>query len=107
MKAYTEALAHELRNTEGHQLTAHLLVPGFVFTGMIPLAEKPAAAWTPEQTVEFFLNAMNNGSCASSILFSMDSTIPWPEIWGLGHCVRIMMCRARPMRNELPGPLAI
>lgn len=61
MKAYTEALAHELRNTEGHQLTAHLLVPGFVFTGMIPLAEKPAAAWTPEQTVEFFLNAMNDG----------------------------------------------
>ena len=32
VKTFTEALAHELRNTEGHQLTAHLLIPGFVFT---------------------------------------------------------------------------
>ncbi|MES2031373.1 MAG: SDR family NAD(P)-dependent oxidoreductase, partial [Pseudomonadota bacterium] len=55
VKAYTEALAHELRNTGGCQISAHLLIPGFVFT---PLAaggrtEKPDAAWTAEQTVDF------------------------------------------------------
>jgi hypothetical protein len=57
VKAFTEALAHELRNTAACRITAHLLIPGFVFT---PLSapgrvEKPAAAWTPEQTVDFML----------------------------------------------------
>ena len=55
VKTFTEALAHELRNTEGHQLTAHLLIPGFVFTDLTrgSRTEKPAGAWTPEQTAEF------------------------------------------------------
>ncbi len=61
LKAYTEALAHELRNTEGCRITAHLLIPGFVFTGMTGLAEKPPAAWTAEQTADFFLESMNRG----------------------------------------------
>jgi NAD(P)-dependent dehydrogenase (short-subunit alcohol dehydrogenase family) len=57
VKAFTEALAHELRNTAGCHISAHLLIPGFVFT---PLSapgrtEKPAAAWTPEQTIDFML----------------------------------------------------
>ena len=34
MKVVTEALAHELRNIEGCQVTAHLLIPGFTFTGI-------------------------------------------------------------------------
>ncbi len=33
VKAVTEALAHELRNREGCHTTAHLLIPGFVYTG--------------------------------------------------------------------------
>ena len=33
VKVVTEALAHELRNVEGCQVTAHLLIPGFTFTG--------------------------------------------------------------------------
>jgi NAD(P)-dependent dehydrogenase (short-subunit alcohol dehydrogenase family) len=61
LKTFTEALAHELRNTEDARITAHLLVPGFVHTGMIGAAEKPPAAWTAEQTVGFFINKMNNG----------------------------------------------
>ena len=62
LKVFTEALAHELRNTEGAELTAHLLVPGFVHTGMTSSGgEKPAAAWTPAQTVEFFIDSMNRG----------------------------------------------
>ena len=34
VKVLTEALAHELRNVQGCQVSAHLLVPGFTFTGM-------------------------------------------------------------------------
>jgi NAD(P)-dependent dehydrogenase (short-subunit alcohol dehydrogenase family) len=63
VKAFTEALQHELRNTEGCQVNAHLLIPGFVFT---PLAargrtEKPDDAWTPEQTVEFMMESLERG----------------------------------------------
>jgi NAD(P)-dependent dehydrogenase (short-subunit alcohol dehydrogenase family) len=63
LKAFTEALQHELRNTPGCRVTAHLLIPGFVFT---PLAaqgrtEKPAAAWTPEQTVDFMVERLAAG----------------------------------------------
>ena len=63
VKALTEALEHELRNTEGGKVSAHLLIPGFVFT---PLAaggrtEKPAGAWTPEQTVDFMMESLARG----------------------------------------------
>src|SRR5689334_15044301 len=34
VKAMTEALQHELRNTEGCKIAAHLLIPGHVFTGL-------------------------------------------------------------------------
>ncbi|MGD1868771.1 MAG: SDR family NAD(P)-dependent oxidoreductase [Neomegalonema sp.] len=61
LKALTEALSYELRNTEGARISAHLLVPGFVHTGMIGAAEKPPAAWTPEQTVDFFVESMGRG----------------------------------------------
>jgi NAD(P)-dependent dehydrogenase (short-subunit alcohol dehydrogenase family) len=64
LKAYTEALAHELRNIEDCRITAHLLVPGFVFTTMTGGGrggDKPASAWTPEQTVAFFLERLNAG----------------------------------------------
>ena len=63
VKAFTEALAHSLRNTPGCRITAHLLIPGFVFTGLTAKgrAEKPAAAWTPEQTVDFMLQRLAAG----------------------------------------------
>ena len=63
VKTFTEALAHELRNTEGHQLTAHLLIPGFVFTDLTrgSRIEKPAGAWTPEQTAEFLFQSLERG----------------------------------------------
>ena len=63
VKAFTEALAHELRNTEGHQLTAHLLIPGFVFTDLTrgDRTEKPAGAWTTEQTAEFLFQSLERG----------------------------------------------
>ncbi|QPF91080.1 SDR family NAD(P)-dependent oxidoreductase [Bradyrhizobium commune] len=63
VKAFTEALQHELRNTKDCHITAHLLIPGFVFTGLTAKGrtEKPAAAWTPEQTVDFMLARLEAG----------------------------------------------
>jgi NAD(P)-dependent dehydrogenase (short-subunit alcohol dehydrogenase family) len=57
VKAFTEALQHELRNAAGSRLSAHLLIPGFVFTGLTARgrSEKPAGAWTPEQTIDFMI----------------------------------------------------
>ena len=63
VKAFTEALQHELRNTKDCRVTAHLLIPGFVFTGLTAKGrtEKPAGAWTPEQTVDFMLARLKAG----------------------------------------------
>ena len=63
VKTYTEALQHDLRNRPGCQISAHLLIPGFVFTGMTAVGggEKPAAAWTADQTVAFMLASVENG----------------------------------------------
>ena len=60
VKAFTEALQHELRNTPGSVVSAHLLIPGFVFTGITKgdRTEKPAAAWTSEQTVDFMMESL-------------------------------------------------
>jgi len=63
VKAFTEALQHELRNTPDCYVTAHLLIPGFVFTGLTAngRTEKPAGAWTPEETVDFMLQSLVAG----------------------------------------------
>jgi len=60
VKVFTEALEHELRNTEGAKVSAHLLIPGFVFTALTKgeRTEKPDAAWTPAQTVEFMMESL-------------------------------------------------
>lgn len=63
VKAFTEALQHELRNLPNALVSAHLLVPGFVFTGLTAKgrAEKPEGAWTAEQTVDFMLERIDRG----------------------------------------------
>ena len=63
VKVLTEALQHELRNTPGCRLSAHLLIPGFVFTGLTAQGrtEKPGDAWTPEQTVDFMMERLAAG----------------------------------------------
>jgi NAD(P)-dependent dehydrogenase (short-subunit alcohol dehydrogenase family) len=63
VKVMTEALAHELRNIEGCRITAHLLIPGFTFTGITRgnAAGKPAGAWEPGQVVDFMLSGMAEG----------------------------------------------
>ena len=63
LKVFTEALEHELRNTPECRISAHLLVPGFTFTGITAgrLREKPPGAWLPEQVVEFMLASLARG----------------------------------------------
>ena len=63
LKTFTEAMQHELRNIADCPISAHLLIPGFTFTGMSAarLAEKPPAAWTPDQVVDFMLQALARG----------------------------------------------
>jgi NAD(P)-dependent dehydrogenase (short-subunit alcohol dehydrogenase family) len=62
IRSVTESLAHELRNIDGCRVTAHLLVPGFTYTGLIKrhVPEKPAAAWDPEQVVDYMLEKIGN-----------------------------------------------
>src|SRR5258708_9510460 len=63
VKVLTEGLAHTLRNVDGCQVSAHLLIPGSTFTGMTSRGrtEKPAGAWTPDQVVELMIESMNKG----------------------------------------------
>jgi short-subunit dehydrogenase len=63
VKTYTEALAHELRNTPDCRVSAHLLVPGFTFTGITAggRTDKPPGAWTAEQVADFMLDSVAKG----------------------------------------------
>ncbi|MBL8549666.1 MAG: SDR family NAD(P)-dependent oxidoreductase [Hyphomonadaceae bacterium] len=59
----TEGLAHQLRNIEGCEVSAHLLIPGFTYTGITArrMPEKPPAAWTPDQVVDRMTQGVDRG----------------------------------------------
>lgn len=63
VKVFTEALQHHLRNLPAARVEARLFIPGFVFTPLTAhgRTEKPAGAWTPEETVAFLFNAVARG----------------------------------------------
>jgi NAD(P)-dependent dehydrogenase (short-subunit alcohol dehydrogenase family) len=63
VKVFTEALQHEIRNIPGCMISAHLLIPGFVFTPLTAKGrvEQPVGAWTPEQTIQFMLDRLIHG----------------------------------------------
>jgi len=62
VKVLTEGLQHTLRETPGCRISAHLLVPGFTFTGMTRRApEKPPGAWTAMQVIDFALERLAAG----------------------------------------------
>ncbi len=63
VRSLTESLSHELRNIDDCQVSAHLLVPGFTYTGMIArhMPEKPDAAWWPDQVAEELLSRLKRG----------------------------------------------
>jgi NAD(P)-dependent dehydrogenase (short-subunit alcohol dehydrogenase family) len=58
LKTYTEGLQHELRNTAGCKVSAHLLVPGWTTTGK---REHKAGAWLPDQVIDVLLAALERG----------------------------------------------
>jgi NAD(P)-dependent dehydrogenase (short-subunit alcohol dehydrogenase family) len=61
LKAYTEALEHELRSNPdnpGRRVTAHLLIPGWTTTGT---QEHKPGAWLPEQVVNAMLSGIARG----------------------------------------------
>jgi len=62
VKVLTEGLQHTLREMPGCMVTAHLLIPGFTFTGMTRRAsEKPPGAWTADQVFDFALDRLGEG----------------------------------------------
>jgi NAD(P)-dependent dehydrogenase (short-subunit alcohol dehydrogenase family) len=61
LRNYTESLAQALRAAASTRVTAHLLIPGFTHTGMTGSEAKPAAAWSPEQVVDFMQQSLQRG----------------------------------------------
>ena len=63
VKALTEGLAHTLRQQTGDRVTAHLLIPGFTYTGMIArhITTQPPGAWTAEQVADRMLEGIAGG----------------------------------------------
>jgi short-subunit dehydrogenase len=62
VKAFTECLAHELREASP-LMDCALLVPGWVHTKLTNQKEgapKPDGAWTPEQTVDYMLERLED-----------------------------------------------
>jgi NAD(P)-dependent dehydrogenase (short-subunit alcohol dehydrogenase family) len=63
VKVESEGLQHVLRNTPGCKVTAHLLVPGWVHTGLTARSggPKPEGAWWPDQVIDVLLDRMGKG----------------------------------------------
>ena len=63
VKVFTEALQHALRTTPDCKVDARLFIPGYVHTPLTAhgRTEKPAGAWTPQQTVEFLFASVERG----------------------------------------------
>ena len=64
VKVFTEALQHELRNTAGlpdHRASADPRLRLHRAHRARAATEKPAGAWTPEQTVDFMLERLDAG----------------------------------------------
>ncbi|MEO9824002.1 MAG: SDR family NAD(P)-dependent oxidoreductase [Paracoccaceae bacterium] len=62
VKTFSEALQHHLREADA-KVSAHLLIPGFVFTDLTRhgRTDQPAGAWTPGQTADFMMERLANG----------------------------------------------
>ena len=76
VKSVTEGLAHTLREKVGDRITAHLLIPGFTYTGMMArhFKEKPAAAWTSEQVADAMFDGIGRGAF---YLWCADNETSW------------------------------
>jgi NAD(P)-dependent dehydrogenase (short-subunit alcohol dehydrogenase family) len=63
VKSLTEGLAHTLRETTATRVTAHLLIPGFTYTGITQqrFPVQPAGAWTPDQVAGALFDGLARG----------------------------------------------
>ncbi|KIY71529.1 NAD(P)-binding protein [Cylindrobasidium torrendii FP15055 ss-10] len=64
VKSLTEGLAHELRERPQSNVTAHLFIPGWTFTGLAGANgtnPKPDGAWTSEETVLYMIDKARQG----------------------------------------------
>jgi len=63
VKALTEGLAHTLRTQTEGRISAHLLIPGFTWTGMTARGrgEQPPGAWSPDQVVDVMMTGIAAG----------------------------------------------
>jgi NAD(P)-dependent dehydrogenase (short-subunit alcohol dehydrogenase family) len=80
VKVLTESLQHQLRNTPGSRVSAHLLVPGWTDTAInrkaardrarlggeasaevAPAAPRPSGAWTADQVIDYLLAGIDQG----------------------------------------------
>ena len=61
--AYTESVAHALRQEENCNISAHLLIPAFVYTPLVEafIPQKPPFAATAEETVDFMMASLERG----------------------------------------------
>ena len=91
VKAQTEALQHQLRNLPGCRISAHLMIPGHVFTALTARGrtEKPPGAWTPEQTVDFMIARIDAGDF---YILCPDNDVPRQlderrMLWAIGDIV--------------------
>lgn len=57
LNAYTQNLAHDLRNRESQDISAHLLVPGWTTTGD---AEHRQGAWTAQEVAQYLIEHLRN-----------------------------------------------
>jgi NAD(P)-dependent dehydrogenase (short-subunit alcohol dehydrogenase family) len=86
LKTYTEGLQHELRNTGGCQVSAHLLVPGWTTTGK---REHKAGAWLPDQVIDVLVAALARGDFY--VICPDDDVTPEIDrkriLWGAGDLI--------------------
>jgi NAD(P)-dependent dehydrogenase (short-subunit alcohol dehydrogenase family) len=86
LKTYTEGLQHELRNTGGCQVSAHLLVPGWTTTGK---REHKAGAWLPDQVIDVLVAALARGDFY--VICPDDDVTPEMDrkriLWGAGDLI--------------------
>jgi len=86
LKTYTEGLQHELRNTAGCQVSAHLLVPGWTTTGK---REHKVGAWLPDQVIDVLVAALVRGDFY--VICPDDDVTPEIDrkriLWGAGDLI--------------------
>ncbi|WP_375393045.1 SDR family NAD(P)-dependent oxidoreductase [uncultured Sphingomonas sp.] len=102
VKSLTEGLAHSLRERTGDRVSAHLLVPGFTWTGMTArhLPEKPAGAWTPEQVVALMMERLARGDFY--ILYPDNETTPEQDAKRIAWTAGDLIENRRPCRGGIP-----